>query len=155
MATPKPKKPKTLRNRQLAKIHILREQTGMSDEAYAAALINIGGVAPDAEPSARRLDALGLAHMLDHLSRLAGIDPWRPDAADILANPQLQKIDALLLDAQRGWGYILDKGDKRLSMLKQITKRDHLRFCTAADLAKLISALQIDADRRAAKGAQP
>lgn len=147
-------KPKTVVERQLARIHILAKEVGMDDETYRQMLVQVGGVVPPThgKPSAAQLGLMGRHRVLDHLSRLAGKDPLRPGADEMLASPQLQKLDALLLDAKRTWGYLLSKGERGgPSMLQRITHRDHLRFCTADDLRKLITALEIDKKRREAK----
>jgi hypothetical protein len=127
----------------------------MEDAAYRDALVQIGGANPSAEggPSAKHLDAQGLGRMLDHLSRIAGEDPLRPNADEIKADPQLAKINALLADAKRPWSYLLAKGGVGgQSLLERLTRKQRLRFCTPTDLGKVIAALQIDADRRAARG---
>lgn len=150
----KAKPPKTKEDRQRGAIHSRAKQAGMDDDTYRKMLVEVGGVKPkDGKPaSSKDLDAVGIGRVLDHLAKLTGTDPLRPPAADIAADPQLQKIDALLLDAKRNWGYLLSKGEKGgKNMMQRLTGKDRLRFCTAADLGKVISALEIDKARRAAK----
>jgi hypothetical protein len=149
MTAQRPKK--TLRERQLARIHILVQKAGIDDDTYRKMLVEVGGVVPPkyaTKPSAAQLGAMGLAKVLDHLSKLAGEDPLRPPAGEIAAEPQLRKINALLADAKRPWGYLLAKGERGQSLLKRLTGKDRLRFCTAADLGMVIAALEIDKKRR-------
>lgn len=144
---------KPLLNRMRARLHILAKEAGMDDDAYRQMLVEVGGLDPAAgKPSSGRLTAAGLGRVLDHLSRLTGADPLRPPASEIEADPQLRKINALLADAKRPWGYLLAKGEKPQSMLRRITGKDRLRFCTSADFSKVIAALEIDKGRREARG---
>jgi hypothetical protein len=148
MTAQRPKK--TLRERQLARIHIMKTMLGWDDDTYRQALVEIGGVQPKKglKPSGTDLSPLGRGQLLDHMSKLAGLDPLRPPAEEIAAEPQLQKINALLLDAKRPWGYLLARGERGQSLLKRLTGKDRLRFCTAADLGRVIAALEIDRKRR-------
>jgi len=52
----------------------------------------------------------------------------------------VDKIEALLADARRPWGYLLDRGDKPKSMLESLTKDDKqkIEFCTAGLCAVLV-----------------
>lgn len=151
------KKPRA--DRQRTAIHIRAKQVGMDDETYRQMLVEVGGAKPKAgkPASSSDLDAAGLGRVLDHLAKLQGTDPLRPTAAEIAANPQLAKIDALLLDAGRNWNYLLSKSEKGgRSMLQRLTapkSKDRPRFCTAQDLGKVIAALEIDKKRREARNA--
>jgi hypothetical protein len=141
---------KPLSARQLARIHILLQEIGLDDDDYRQLLVEIGGVRPKPgkKPSGNDLTPLGRGKVLDHLSKLAGHDPYRPSAEEIAGNPQLQKIGALLADAKRPWSYLLAKGDNGQVLLHRLTRKERLRFCTAEDLGKVIAALEIDKARR-------
>lgn len=146
------------RARMIAKIHILAKRAGMDPagdrETYEQMLVEIGGCKRAfGVVHATGLTDAGLAKVLDHLSRLTGEDSLKPSQADIDGEPQLAKIDALLRDAGRPWGYLLSKGQGGRSLLQRLTGKDRPRFCTAADLGKVIAALEIDAKRRAARAA--
>lgn len=124
-----------LRQRELAKIHILKKQLALDDETYRAMLQNIGGA-----ESSKDLTALGRGKVLDHLLQKKGRQPFpgRPNTADL--SEQIQKIEAFLAEAKRPWAYVL-------GMCKRICKKDRLEFCTPAELGKLIAALSYDAKR--------
>jgi phage gp16-like protein len=145
---PKAKKP--LRARQLARLHALKKQIGMDEEAYRAMLREVGGVRPSVEGhvTAGNITNDGIGRVLDHLSKLAGEDPLKPSADVINRDPQLAKIDALLRDAGRNWGYVLSRNERGQSLLSRLTKKDRLPFCTPADLGKVVAALTVDAKRR-------
>jgi hypothetical protein len=142
---------KPLSIRQLARIHILLQEIDLDDDTYRQILVEIGGVKPkpDKKPSGNDLTPLGRGKVLDHLSKLAEHDPYRPSAEEIAGSPQLQKIGALLADAKRSWSYLLAKGDNAQTLLHRLTRKDRLRFCTSDDLGKIIAALEIDRARRA------
>jgi len=125
----------------LAKIHIAKQQLVMDDDSYRAMLRSVGGV-----ESAKDLDARSAAQVLRHLER-CGFQPkgggHRPRVAGSRA-AQLGKIEALLADAGRPWEYVN-------GMVKRVCKVDAIEFCDSEMLARLIAALQIDANRRRAR----
>jgi len=126
--------------RQLARIHCLKKQLGMDDDAYRHMLREIGGA-----DSASDLTPDGRAKVIRHLARLAGAKkqyPGRPHNADI--QPQIRKIEALLAEAKRPWGYAL-------ALCKRIAKKDRIEFCDTDDLRKIIAALEYDKRRRPAR----
>ena len=63
-------------------------------------------------------------------------------------SPQLSKVEALLADAGREWAYAH-------SVARRVCKVERVEWCNPDQLAKVIAALQIDADRRARRAAQP
>jgi len=126
--------------RQLARIHCLRKELEMDDDTYRHMLREIGGA-----DSARDLTQAGRAKVIRHLARLAGSRrryPGRPHNADI--QPQIRKIEALLAEAKRPWGYAL-------ALCKRIAKKDRLEFCSVDELRKIIAALEYDKRRRPAR----
>lgn len=131
--------PKPNRTRQLARIHCLKRDIGMTDEQYEAVLWTIARV-----DSAKDLDAHGRAQVIQQLqtrlkaTRKAGY-PGRPHNAD--TRPRIQKIEALIADAGRPWAY----AD---TLAKRIAKKDRITFCSWDDLGKIIAALEYDAKRR-------
>ena len=82
--------------------------------------------------------------MLDHLARQLGGRPAYPgrphnfDAAD--APRELKKIEALLAEAGRPWSY----AD---AIAKRICGVERVAWCKSAQLAGVIAALSVDAER--------
>jgi phage gp16-like protein len=66
--------PENARRRELAMIHIAKDQLGMADEAYRAVLWTIARV-----DSAADLDWAGRKQLLDHLKK-CGFKPTAPRA---------------------------------------------------------------------------
>lgn len=124
----------------LAKIHIGKTQLGLDDDTYRTILRSVGGA-----ESAKNLSTEGAAKVLRHME-ICGFKPTRSGKRrPRVTGPriaQIAKIEALLADAGRPWEYIN-------GMVKRICKVDAIEFCDDAMLAKLIAALQIDANRRA------
>ena len=140
------------RNRELARIHILAKDLRLDRGEYEDLLFALARVR-----TAAALGDAGRRQVLDHLAKLArkvaikdpanaamthGIKPDVPAERQ----GQIGKIEALLADARRPWNYAE-------SLAKRICKVDALRFCTAQQLGKIISALSYDAKRRAARAA--
>ena len=122
-----PTKPKDARQRELGAIHIAAKQLGMDDDVYRAMLRQVAG---------RRA-------VLDHLRRLGAAprgNQWRGRPKGDLS-PQLKKIEALLADNGRPWGYAH-------AVARRICKVERVEWCDMAQLGKVIAALQIDANRR-------
>lgn len=130
---------KSQRTRQLARIHCLKRDIGMTDEQYEAVLWTVARV-----ESSKDLDAHGRMQVIRQLetrlqaTRKGQRYPGRPHNAD---RPQIRKIEALLADAGRPWAY----AD---TIAKRITGKDRITFCSDADLGKIIAALEYDAGRR-------
>lgn len=126
----------------LAKVHVAKKQLALDDDTYRAMLRSVAGV-----ESAKDLTPEGAAKLLRHMER-SGFRPTktaprRPRVAGS-RGAQLSKIEALLADAGRPWDYVN-------GMVKRICKVDAIEFCDIEMLAKLIAALQIDANRRRAR----
>jgi len=134
------------RNRDLARIHILKGQLRLDDDTYRDMLFTLARVR-----SAKDLDAGGRAAVLGHLQDLAGRAERRRDYPGRPHNiesgergPMLRKIEALLADARRPWEYAQ-------GMARRMFHVDQLEFCSPEQLHKLVAALVIDAKRRAGK----
>lgn len=140
--------PTPRRNRDLARIHILKADLRLDDESYRDMLFAVARVR-----SAADLDAGGRAAVLDHLQALAGKAQRRRDYPDRPHNiesedrgPLLRKIEALLTDAGRPWRYVR-------GMAYRMFHGRQLEFCSAEELRKIVAALVIDARRRGGRGA--
>lgn len=144
--------PEVARKRRLAAIHAAKKQLGLEDDVYRDLVERVAGPglrsAADCNP--RQLDAVA-----NELRRLGGMPAKRGKAARTWAGrpkgdlkPQVAKIEALLASAGREWEYAH-------SLARRICKVNRVEWCNADQLAKLIAALQIDADRRARRAEQP
>jgi len=121
------------RAKQLAAIHILAAQDGLDDATYRDMLWTVARVR-----SAAALDLAGRMRVLDHLTgRRRGRRPT--PAADVAA--MAGKVRALLADAGRPDVY----ADR---MAQRMFRVQFWEWCQAAQMHKLIAALQIDANRR-------
>lgn len=139
------KKPRFVRDRQLATIHIAKAQVGMAEDTYRQLLRDKFSVASSAD-----LNQLQRAQLLDHFAKLGFVSTGRERLAAkgpmrVADDRQalMGKIDALLLSQGRTRAYI------ETGMVKRICKVDALAFCTPEQLQKLIAALTYDANRRA------
>lgn len=137
------KQPK--RSRDLARIHILKGQIGLTDDIYRDVLWVHGRVG-----SSKDLDSHGRAQVIAHLQGLAerlgkgapgAKRPHNIDAAD--NTRELKKIEALLTDAALPWAY----ADK---ILQQQTRGrvQRMTFASAHQLAAVIAALHRAAIKR-------
>lgn len=133
-----------LRKAELAQIHIAKVQLALDDDAYRALLLQVTGKA-----SSKDLTWQGRKALLDHFKKLGfkvkSNKAGRPapvakgDKANLMA-----KIEAQLAEAQRPWSY----AD---GMAKRICKVDRIEWCDAAQLLKIVAALNYDAQRHGRK----
>lgn len=142
MSKPNPKNYAEWRRRQLAKIHIAKNQLGMDDDTYREMLHNVAKV-----KSSAKLNADGLRAVLEHLAqcgfKAAGKKyPGRPKNMDRATSrsAQLKKIEAYLAEAKRPWSY----AD---TLAKRICKVERIAWVKDKDLYKIITALRKDAMR--------
>lgn len=132
------------RKNDLAKIHIARNQLGLSDDDYRAVLWARCNV-----HSAADLDHSGRQHLLQHFRALG----WKakaprkrlhakrlPESAGEHKANQLAKIEALLLDAGKPTAYA-DGMAQHMFRVQKVT------WCDAEQLHKIIAALNIQARR--------
>ncbi|MDI3260052.1 MAG: DUF1018 domain-containing protein [Sinobacteraceae bacterium] len=155
-----PKQAQEWRRRDLARIHILADELGMTREQYEAVLWAVARVT-----SAAQLDEYGRRRVIGHLKARLPWAPGRPRPMSIgeIASarmllreaerrargipltleqrPLLQKIGALLADARRPWKYAQ-------ALAKRIAGKDRLELCSDAELRKIVAALAIDQQRR-------
>lgn len=129
-----------LRKTLIAKIHIAKQQLGMDEESYRALLMRHGG------NSCTQLNMSQLESVLSELKQ-KGFQPQspkkqgrsRPKAARSRALT-LKKIEALLAEASRPWGYA-DATAQRMFKIQRLEWLDDLQ------LYKVMQALIIDAAR--------
>ena len=130
----------SLRNVNLAKIHIAKAQLGMDDDAYRALLGRVAGVR-----SAKDLEPRQVTQVLAEFERLG----WKPESKQQgRATPKvpqnrkvvLKKVEALLASASRPWSY----AD---AMAKRMFQRERVEWLDDDQLYRLMQALIIDRSR--------
>ncbi len=126
-----------LRKRELAQIHIARQQLGMDDDTYRAMLWTVARV-----KSAADLDWAGRKQVLDHCKAKGFKIKSRPAPAKSKA-ALVAKIRALLIAAGNRPDAYAD------GMARRMFKVERFGWCTHQQLGKLIAALAIDARRHA------
>ena len=95
--------PKPLRQRQLARIHLLKKELGLDRDAYEHVVWVHGRVT-----SSKDLDSHGRLKVIRQMeSRLPQRQRYRgrPHNADTAGREELRKIEALLTDAGQPWAY--------------------------------------------------
>lgn len=138
------------RRRELAQIHIAKQQLGMDEETYRAMLWAIGRV-----KSAALLGAEGRSQVLAHL-KSRGFAPkkstrkvsaetrsgweWVNNAAPD-RQPMLRKIAVMLKAKSRDKAYVD-------AMAKQMFHVERIEFCQPDQLHRIVSALVFDQRRR-------
>lgn len=126
------------RNNDLAKIHLAKQQLGMSDDDYRAMLLTIGRV-----QSAAQLDTYGRARVLKHLTGLG----WKPTSRGkprrrVSAEPQDKKIRALWLE-MADQGVVRDRSEAALlSYVRRLTGCDRLEWITTRQASIVIESLK-------------
>lgn len=78
--------------------------------------------------------------VLDHLNRGSGYTGHAGKPKGIDADPQLQKIEALLADMKLPWAYI-HKSKSGPTMVKRLTGKDRIEWADAAGKQAVITAL--------------
>ncbi|HVT36069.1 MAG TPA: regulatory protein GemA [Nevskiaceae bacterium] len=142
---------KPLRNRELGRIHILKEALGLDRATYEAMLWTIGR-----KESAAELDDYGRRQVIAHQEALLRqVDPKhralsypaRPRNLDVGDRKELRKIEALLADAGVDWSYAH-------GLARRMYRRDRVQLCHAGQLAGIIAALEKQALKRLAEQLQ-
>jgi phage gp16-like protein len=132
------------RRRELAQIHIAKKQLGMDDDTYRAMLWACARVR-----SSKHLDYAGRQHVLEHLRKCgfaaSGNHEWGwVDTAPKDKKRMLRAIIMLLKSAVPPRRKAYADG-----MAKGMFHVETLEFCAPDQLHKIVSALKIDAGRRA------
>lgn len=134
-----------IRKRELAHIHIAKQQLGMDDDTYRQMLWTVARV-----KSAGDLDWKGRKDVLDHLkSKGFKVKPsknaktTRPLASD----EQSKKIRALWLDLHTA-GAVRDPSEKALATyVKRMSKVGALQWLSSAQASAVIESLKAWMDR--------
>lgn len=131
----------SLRNVNLAKIHIAKAQLGMDDASYRALLARVAGV-----KSAKELTPRQVSAVLAEFQRLGWQPTNNPRAGRTRPNPAqsrqalMGKVEALLAEAGRPWAY----AD---ALAVQMWKIQRVEWLDDNQLQRLMQALIIDAGR--------
>ena len=78
--------------------------------------------------------------VLDHLNKAAGYHAHDGKPKDVDADPQLQKIEALLADMKLPWAYI-HRSKAGPTMVKRLTGKDRIEWADTAGKQAVITAL--------------
>lgn len=141
------------RRRVLGAIHALAKECLMEDDAYRCLVARVSAQHGPEQRSAGKCTPKQLDAIANELRRIAGKPAqaagrrrtWSgKPKGDLTA--QMGKVEALLADAGREWAYAH-------SVAKRVCKVERVEWCNPDQLAKVIAALQIDADRRARRAA--
>jgi phage gp16-like protein len=137
---------KDLRKADLAAIHILKAKAGLDADCYRNLLAGL-----TCKSTAKDLDQKERWAVLKELRVLAGEAP-RQDGGHRICRPAVTgdtlklvgKIEALLADAKRPWGYAEGIAQRMFSK--------GLGACDADDLWRVVAALEVDKRRRTKQG---
>lgn len=86
------------------------------------------------------MDYAEVNRVLDHLNRAAGYTEYDGKPKNVDADPQLQKIEALLADMKLPWAYI-HRSKFGPTMVKRLTGKDRIEWADAAGKQAVITAL--------------
>lgn len=129
------------RRQQLARIHAGAKALALDDATYRSLLNRITGKSSSKDMTVAERNAV-----IAELVRLGfkdkhqdGRRAWAGKPKDM--TPMLRKVEALLADANRPWSYAHNTA-------RQMFKVARVEWLKHDQLHKLVSALQIDANRR-------
>ena len=149
MKTRRGANPALLRRRTLAAIHAAAAQLGLQDDVYRDLVHRVSAEHGEAQRSAGKCTPRQLSAIANELRRLSGKPGQAAAGARVWAGkpkhltPQLEKVEALLADAGREWAYAHALAKRLCGGVARV------EWCDQRQLAKVIAAMQIDADRRA------
>lgn len=140
-------KPTDPRNRDLARIHVLKKELGLDDDQYRVVLWTLARV-----ESAADLDTHGRQQVIQHLeahARRAGVARRTRQTAAPDKGPLVAKIRALLINAPGG-----RRDDAYADALSQkMFNVQRFTWCSHEQLHKIVAALSIDLRRTHPAGA--
>jgi len=116
-------------------IHAACRAAGLDDEARHDLQRSLIGKTSLADMTLPELNTL-----LDHINGRSGYTGHAGKPKGIDADPQLQKIGALLADMRLPWAYI-HKSSRGLTMVKRLTGKDRIEWADAAGKQAVITAL--------------
>ena len=133
-----------LRNRQLAKIHKAKKQLGLDEATYRALLARVTGKnscgdMTTAERNAVIAEFVRLGFKVEQAQDRKAVFAGKPK--NVAEVPMLGKVEALLADNNRPWSYAHSMAQRMFSVAR-------VEWLHHDQLHKLVSALQVDANRR-------
>jgi hypothetical protein len=130
------------RNRELARIHLLAKQLGLTREQYEAVLwAQQAGC-----DSAADLDEHGRRKVIEQLeARLAAGRTVEGTPPRNMDRPLMRKIRAQLAEGGKPWAYAAGTA-------KKLCGKSNLDWCSDDELSRVVAALAISAKRRHDRG---
>jgi phage gp16-like protein len=122
------------RNKELARIHIMRSQIGMTEDSYRAMLQTVGRV-----KSAADLDVYGRSQVIAHLRALL---PKQPNARHSQSHPQDKKIKALWHALAAAGVVHNDTGSALRAYICRQTGCERLEWLTSRQASQVIESLK-------------
>ncbi len=135
----------SLRTREIRRIQTGKRTLGLDDDTYRDLLERLTG-----KRSAADLTAVQRRVVIDELYRI-GFRPKnhrKPVTPPADRAKLINKIEALLADAQRPWAYVDGMARKMFGL-------DAISFCDADQLRRVVAALTYDQKRRQQRAAGP
>lgn len=126
-------------------IHAACRQAGIDNSERQRLQLQITGKASLTDMSYDEVN-----RVLDHLNKAAGYQEHAGKPKTVDADPQLQKVEALLADMKLPWAYI-HKSKFGPSMVKRLTGKDRIEWADAAGKQAVIVAL-VKRQQSAAEG---
>lgn len=129
-----------LRRRQLAQIHIAKNDLGLDDETYRALLMDVAGVESAADLSAKgRRDVLARFEAKGWKNK-----KHRTPTVTAEKAPYIRKIGAQLADMKLTWSYAN-------GISKQMFKKDRVQWLEPEQLRAVVAALAKKQTKQAEK----
>lgn len=142
------------RRQQLARIHAGKKQLRLDDDTYRALLARVTETVPGACDGLRSSADMTTQQRNDVLREFSRLGlrndaktnnkrrwPGQPEAALMKARPMLRKVGALLTNSKKPWSYAH-------GLAKKMHQVDKVEWLNDHQLHSLVSALQIDSNRR-------
>ncbi|MDQ7091779.1 MAG: regulatory protein GemA [Methylococcales bacterium] len=120
------------RSKELARIHVLKKQVGLTDEGSYRDMLE----AQTGKRSAGDMTLSERHKVIKHLQKSVKPtkDPYGKPPKNFETSPQWQKVGALLAEQEKPWGYAR-------AIVKQMFKKEDLEFSTNKELTAVITAL--------------
>ncbi len=130
--------PARLRQRDLARIHLIKKQLGLDDATYRELLQGLTGKSSAAEMD--RHERWTVLQEMSHLGASTSAPPRKPQAPPPEKARLLYKIESLLAEKERPLEYAH-------AMAKRMFKVDLIQWCDPDQLRRIVAALVYDARR--------
>lgn len=131
--------PARLRQRDLARIHLIKKQLGLDDETYRELLQGLVGKSSSAEMN--RHERWTVLQEMGRLGASTSVPPRKPQAPPPEKARLLYKIESLLAEKDRPLEYAH-------AMAKRMFKVDLIQWCDPDQLRRIVAALVYDTQRQ-------